>query len=86
MSLNKYDIDEHRRSKRMRALKIDIIIIVMSLLLGIWLVIDHPQPALNAPAFHKAHGMQKQRGTNPVNMAPTFSSYRAIARTYHAAG
>lgn len=37
----------------MRALKIDLIIIVVSLLLGIWMTIDHPAPAPNAPAFHK---------------------------------
>jgi hypothetical protein len=54
MSLNKYDFDAHRRAKRMRALKIDFIIIVMTLVIGIWMMIDHPPPAPNAPAFHKA--------------------------------
>jgi hypothetical protein len=60
MSLNKHDFDAHRRAKRMRALKIDLIIIVISLLLGIWMMIDHPVPAPNAPAFHKASAVGKR--------------------------
>jgi hypothetical protein len=60
MSLNKHDFDVHRRAKRMRALRIDFIIIVMSLLLGLWMMMDHPAPAPNAPAFHRAEGAGKQ--------------------------
>ncbi|MBK4736228.1 hypothetical protein [Noviherbaspirillum pedocola] len=59
MSLNKYDFDVHRQAKKMRALKIDFIIIVMSLLLGIWMMTDHPPPAANAPAFHKASAVER---------------------------
>ena len=59
MSLNKYDFDAHRQAKKMRALKIDFIIIVMSLLLGIWMMTDHPPPAANAPAFHKASSVER---------------------------
>lgn len=58
MSLNKYDFDAHRQAKKMRALKIDFIII-MSLLLGIWIMTDHPPPAANAPAFHKASTLER---------------------------
>jgi hypothetical protein len=54
MSLNKHDFDSHHRAKRMRALKIDFLIIIIALLLGIWMSMDHPPPTSNTPAFHKA--------------------------------
>jgi hypothetical protein len=66
MSLNKYDFDAHRHAKRMRALKIDFIIIVTSLLLGIWMMTDHPPPASNAPAFHKANALERNYGARKV--------------------
>lgn len=74
MSLNKYDFDAHRQAKRMRALKIDIIIILLSLVLGIWMLMDHPPPAPNAPAFHKAQHTGKQGNAHASEVLARSSS------------
>jgi hypothetical protein len=67
MTLNKHDFDSHRRAKRMRALKIDFLIIVIALLIGIWMTIDHPPPASNTPAFHKAHAERHLSQERPID-------------------
>lgn len=54
MSLNKYDLDAFRRAKRHRALKIDLLIIVLFALAAIFIIADHPIPGRAAPAFHKS--------------------------------
>lgn len=53
MSLNKYDLDAFRRAKRDRALKIDLLIIVLFVLAAIFIIADHPVPGRATPAFHK---------------------------------
>jgi hypothetical protein len=56
MSLNKYDLNAHRRAKRIRALKIDFLIVIFTLSAIILISREHPQPRPGAPAFH----VQKQ--------------------------
>lgn len=52
MSLNKYDLTAHRRAKRLRALKIDFLIVIFTLAAIILISREHPQPRPGAPAFH----------------------------------
>jgi len=59
MSLNKYDLNAYRRAKRMRALKIDFLIVIFALAAIIMISREHPQPRPGAPAFHV------QRQTSP---------------------
>ena len=54
MSLNKHDLHTHRRTKRSRALKIDLLIIVLFALAAIFIAMDHQPPRSGSPAFHKA--------------------------------
>ena len=54
MSLNKYDLDNYRRAKRHRALKIDLLIIALFALAAIFIIADHPVPGRASPAFHKS--------------------------------
>ncbi|MFS0753766.1 hypothetical protein ABC383_03620 [Noviherbaspirillum sp. 1P10PC] len=56
MSLNKYDLTAYRRAKRIRALKIDFLIVIFTLAAIILISREHPQPRPGAPAFH----VQKQ--------------------------
>jgi hypothetical protein len=56
MSLNKYDLNAYRRAKRIRALKIDFLIVVFTLAAIILISREHPQARPGAPAFH----VQKQ--------------------------
>ena len=52
MSLNKYDLTAYRRAKRIRALKIDFLIVIFTLATIILIAKGHPQPRPGAPAFH----------------------------------
>jgi hypothetical protein len=52
MSLNKYDLNAYRRAKRIRALKIDFLIVVVTLAAIIFITREHPQHRPGAPAFH----------------------------------
>jgi len=52
MSLNKYDLTAYRRAKRIRALKIDFLIVIFTLAAIILISRDHPQPRPGAPSFH----------------------------------
>lgn len=54
MSLNKYDLNSYRRAKRSRALKIDLLIIVLFALAAVFIVMDHQPPRAGSPAFHKS--------------------------------
>lgn len=54
MSLNKHDLDTFRRAKRLRAQRIDMLILVLFLLVSIFLTLDRPIPGPGDPAFHKA--------------------------------
>jgi len=56
MSLNKYDLSAYRRAKRLRALKIDFLIVIFTLAAIILISREHPQQRPGAPAFH----VQKQ--------------------------
>lgn len=62
MSLNKYDLDAYRRAKRHRALKIDLLIIVLFALAAVFIIADHPIPGRATPAFHKS----QMNGQTPV--------------------
>lgn len=53
MSLNKHDLDNFRRAKRLRAQKIDLLIIVLFLLLAVLVTRDHPPSRPGAPVFHQ---------------------------------
>lgn len=65
MSLNKYDLTAYRRAKRIRALKIDFLIVIFTLAAIILISREHPQPRPGTPAFH----VQKQ--TSPdIQKAP----------------
>ena len=60
MSLNKNDLDAFRRAKRMRALKIDFLIVIFALMAVILITRDHPAPRPGAAAFHV-----KQQSASP---------------------
>jgi len=68
MSLNKYDLNAYRRAKRARALKIDLLIVILSLAAVILMMMDHPQPGPGSPAFHRAQPEVKipQKSRAPV--------------------
>jgi uncharacterized membrane protein len=68
MSLNKSDLDAHRRAKRVRALKIDLLIVILSLAAVIVMMMDHPEPRPGAPAFHRAQPEVKipEKSQDPV--------------------
>jgi hypothetical protein len=54
MSLNKHDLDAYLQAKRQRAQKIDFLIVVLFLLIGIFLTIDRPPQGSGTPAFYRA--------------------------------
>lgn len=62
MSLNKYDLNAHRRAKRIRALKIDFLIVAFALTAIILITREHPQPRPGAPAFHAQKQSTPQMG------------------------
>jgi uncharacterized membrane protein len=64
MSLNKSDLDAYRRAKRERALKIDLLIVILSLAAVIVMLMDHPVPRPGAPVFHRAQPEVKMPGKN----------------------
>jgi hypothetical protein len=73
MSLNKYDLTAYRRAKRIRALKIDFLIVIFTLAAIILISREHPQPRPGAPAFH----VQKQ--TVPDTQKPPANAIVATA-------
>jgi len=73
MSLNKYDLTAYRRTKRIRALKIDFLIVIFTLAAAILISRDHPQRRPGAPAFHV------QKHTVPETVKPPPNSIVAKA-------
>jgi len=74
MSLNKSDLDAYRRAKRTRALKIDLLIVILSLAAVIAIMMDRPQSRPGSPAFHRAQ---------PEVQAPEKSREPVLARAQH---
>ncbi|RYD89048.1 hypothetical protein [Noviherbaspirillum suwonense] len=62
MSLNKHDLDSYRRAKRLRAQKIDFLIVVLFILIAIFMTMEHPPPRPGAPAFHKVEAREAPKG------------------------
>jgi hypothetical protein len=54
MSLNKHDLNSYRRAKRSRALKIDLLIIILFAVIAVFIVMDHHPARPGSPAFHKS--------------------------------
>lgn len=66
MSLNKHDLDSFRRAKRYRARKIDLLIILLFLLIGTVVTLDHPPRKPGAAVFHQT----QIKAPTPVKDAP----------------
>jgi hypothetical protein len=75
MSLNKYDLNAYRRAKRIRALKIDFLIVIFALAAIILITREHPPPRPGAPAFH----VQKQ-STPELEKAKTNAIIATVVR------
>lgn len=54
MSLNKSDLNSYRRAKRSRALKIDLLIIILFAAIAAIIVMDHQPARPGSPSFHKS--------------------------------
>jgi hypothetical protein len=67
MSLNKYDLTAYRQAKRLRALKIDFLIVIFTLAAIILISREHPQHRPGAPAFHVQKQTVPQTEKTPPN-------------------